>query len=391
MTVKAVILDLDGTLLDSDGTPQVGVPEMVEQLRDAGIKIAVASNRSGAHGKLDSAGIYADLIVDRKLVGLPKGSPLWVDRPRKILGVAPNELLCLGDSEYDMISASHARVIYFNAGWSNPDFDYGITINKPQLFSLVVLECFSKPLDWYFDLSTTDQLGRLVTARALIDGNGAGNTSLKQRLLGFFRYGSGSSVGPLDFRWFIMLHLLGSIYGEGLYREADIWTFYPGSKGNIPAALNPVLRTTAKLFRDRYVPDLLTRHTDAIDSGETRAAGGEVDFANQINTVQLNEEHSERIQDQEVLVIDDFEDKGYSMECARNLLLEAGAAKVVGVSVGKYGYQRYVAAPGALYRWNPYDPIEHADGTFEERSVRGTYNNDALEVLRASFLRVRAL
>lgn len=164
MTVKAVILDLDGTLLDSNGTPQTGVPKMMNQLLNAGIKIAVASNRPGAKNKLYSAGLHADLVVDRKLIGLRKGSPLWVDKPRQLFGVAHNELLYLGDSEYDMISASHARVVYFNAGWSNPHFDYGITLDNPLLFSLVVRECFCKPLDWYFDLTTTDPLGRPVIA-----------------------------------------------------------------------------------------------------------------------------------------------------------------------------------------------------------------------------------
>jgi len=32
------------------------------------------------------------------------------------------------------------------------------------------------------------------------------------------------------------------------------------------------------------------RHTHAVDSGETRYAGGVVDFANQINTMRLNED-----------------------------------------------------------------------------------------------------
>jgi hypothetical protein len=41
--------------------------------RDASIKIAIASNRSGAPGKLDSAGIYADLIVDRNFQDLLRG------------------------------------------------------------------------------------------------------------------------------------------------------------------------------------------------------------------------------------------------------------------------------------------------------------------------------
>ncbi len=174
---------------------------MVDQLQAAGLKIAVASNRPNAAQRLNEAGLQADIIADHDLIGVDKGSPLWVDRPRQIFGVQPNELLYLGDSEYDMVSASHARVIYFNAGWAYPESNYGISLPEPRWFSLIVRECFRKPINWYWELTTTDQLGRTVMTRALIDGNGAGSATLKRKLLDFFKYGHGSRVGPMDFRF----------------------------------------------------------------------------------------------------------------------------------------------------------------------------------------------
>ena|SRR5215212_5612300 len=67
------------------------------------------------------------------------------------------------------------------------------------------------------------------------------------------------------------------------------------------------------------------------------------------------------------------------MECARNLLnllFEGGAAQAIGVNVGKYGRQRYVIIPEALYTSNAYDPVNHSDSSFEEQISLGMENRE---------------
>lgn len=242
----------------------------------------------------------------------------------------------------------------------------------------------------FWKLSEFDELGRSVVARALLDGNGAGIPLFRSNLLTFLKSRGNPRVGPLRIRDFIMLHLLGSIYGEGLYREADTWTTYPGSRGASPAALNPVLKRAATMFRERYVEDLLIRHRHSVDSGATRFGGGTFDFLNQANTIHLNRDHLDRVQDKSVLVIDDFETRGFSMECARNILLEAGAYKVICVSVGKYGYNRYIISPDAEHVWAPSSPTSHTAAAFSESRVRGEFLDEALDTIRESYNRVAA-
>ena len=55
------------------------------------------------------------------------------------------------------------------------------------------------------------------------------------------------------------------------------------------------------------------------------------------NTMRLNPDYQRRIQGKGVVVMDGFTTQGYSGECARHMLLEAGAAEVVCINVSKYG------------------------------------------------------
>jgi soluble P-type ATPase len=365
MAIRAAVLDLDGTLIGDDGRLADGVSGMLAELEGAGIRIAIASNRPSAMQRAAAAGIAYDLLLTYASVGnKKKGSPQWVAQACAEMEVRRQELIWLGDGDNDMRSAVNGKVAYFNAGWSAPDYPYGISLAEPRLFSAVVLECFAKPVDWYWQMSLPDPAGRPVEVRAMTDARGGGNPKLETTLRGFLKDGYDPGLGPLRFGEFVTFHLLGSIYSAGFAKAADTWTVYPGSQGGPNASLGPFVATAARLFRDRYVHDLLVRHTPAVDSGQARNAGQVVDYDNQINTVHLNPSHRARIEGKHVVVVDDFETQGYSFECARNLLLEAGAATVTCICMGKYGTSRRLIAPVAGYNWNPYLPRVHNKNSF---------------------------
>jgi hypothetical protein len=183
----------------------------------------------------------------------------------------------------------------------------------------------------------------------------------------------------------MMVHLLASIYGEGLYSSIDTWTTYPGSAGGSNAAMAPFVQMAARLFRDRYVDDLLIRHQPAIDSGKARWRGYGVDFLNQANTVHLNRSHEQRVVNKRILVVDDFSTNGYSFECARSLLLEGGASDVVCVALGKYGARHHIVAPRAEHSWDPFVPSQHDASDFVEFQQGGVTDPAALGVIRQSY------
>ena len=398
MAVKAVILDLDGTLLNSAGQPVTGVPALLAELTAAGLKIAVASNQPGATRKLARADITPNLLLDRASVGSSKGTKAWVEKACADLGITPSELIWLGDGDLDMRSAVNTKVAYFNAGWSQPAYAYGINLLEPRLFGAVVRECFAKPAEWFVQYRATDQAGRPVVMYAMTDSRGGGDEALETNLRRFLKDRVDFPLGPFRFGEVVTLHLLGSIYGSGLAQGTDTWTAYPGSKttSGTNQSLAPFVANAARLFRNAYVDDLLIRHTDALDSGQTRAQGGQVGFGNQINTVQLNPQHRGKIRDKRIVVVDDFETGGNSLECARNLLLQGGAAEVTGVCIGKYrmrghGLARAVWTPVEDYGWDPYAPTTHVQVNFQDGIVSLTGDAAAPVYFRDSCRRLAAL
>ncbi len=364
---------------------------MIDDLQEAGLSIAVASNRDDASARIHASGLSYDLALTRQSVGAKKGSPTWVSEALNEFGISQNQIVWLGDSDLDMRSASHARIAYFNAGWSNASYPYGINVRDPRLFSLVVRECFMKERYWYWKLDEKDANGASVEVMAMLDGNGAGILALKQGLLRFLKYGSDPMNGPLTVRELIMYHLIGSIYGDGLHTEADTWTTYPGSQGGPNSAMEPFVHMGARLFRDRYVEDLLIRHNPALDSGQRRDQGRDVQFTNQANTIHLNSGHSSRIEEKSVVVVDDFATAGFSIECARNLLLEAGAKDVRAVNIGKYGPSYNVVNRTGGQNWDPYVPLVHSESDFRQDIHYGDTDADALTVLRDSYNRVASV
>lgn len=393
MAVKALIVDLDGTVVQDDRTVVPGIEETLLQSSNLGIKIAFVSGRPKKEGiaKIAKLRYSPDRFVTQDEIGKPKGSPKWVEHICDAFDVERRDILYLGDSDNDMRTAVNSGVVYLNAAWANPETKYGIQVSSPAILTLLVENIFTKPTLWHWTLNAPDKLGRTVEAMAMINGNGAGVLDIRCGLLGWTKHDRDSNVGPLKLGNFFMLHLLASIYLSGLYEKADWWITYPGSDGGTNAAMNEFFDIAAKLFRDKFKPRLLVRHSTAVDSGEARTAGGSVNFMNQVSTVCLNDDPDvvEQIRGKSIVLIDDFITDGYSSEWARNLLLEAGAANVATVAIGKYGYNFYCESPRPGLTWRPFEPSKLRASDFSSLGVRGTFDDSALSCFRYSFLKTR--
>jgi hypothetical protein len=89
--------------------------------------------------------------------------------------------------------------------------------------------------------------------------------------------------------------------------------------------------------------------------------------------------------------MDDFTTRGYSGECARQLLFEAGAAEVVCINVSKYGRDYWIISCSANnYTWNPWEATEHAADSFREMRTQGQPDPTMLTMIRESYRRVGA-
>jgi len=195
-----------------------------------------------------------------------------------------------------------------------------------------------------------------VDIRSVIDGNGAGDAKIKQAIINVLKERKDQRIGSLhSMKEFILLYFLSSLYLDGLYLDVDWWTTYPGHKaGSGNPGFDDFFELSAKLFRDQYKRDLLVRYATAPDSAGARTKGQALTFDVQVNTVCVNVEYQHSLQGKRVLVVDDFCTGGSSFECARNLLLRAGAKKVYCVSIGKYGNGYTIQTPRKNLKWDPF-------------------------------------
>lgn len=103
--------------------PYPGIVTLLTDLRAAGIATAVATNSDGrsagivlgAHG-LDA---LVDTITTVDLVSGPKPNPELIQLAIERLGVAPAEVVFVGDSPADMVAARAAGTLAVAAGWGH--------------------------------------------------------------------------------------------------------------------------------------------------------------------------------------------------------------------------------------------------------------------------------
>ncbi len=128
--------------------PYPGIPELLEQLHDAGILLAVASNKYH-EGTVKLIDHYFATIPFVKVLGQregipPKPHPAIVDEIRQSVGMAAANILYVGDSGVDMQTAINAGVSACGVTWGfRPPseleaFQPNFMTNKPEDIGKIV-------------------------------------------------------------------------------------------------------------------------------------------------------------------------------------------------------------------------------------------------------------
>lgn len=368
MGIKTAIFDISGTVLKSDGTPQHNMKQLLEFLVDNDVKLVFASNQSRERQRFVKTGLPYDLLLDPIALGGKKPSPAFIDHALSKLHGNHNyfETVYIGDNDRtDAFCAAHRKILYLNAYWSNQNAEYGIDIETPTSLIRFIGKFLLKDKYWGWEYSNEDDNGFKVRVKTMFDTH---NSGLKPYAVPALKKNDSKYIQ------FFSNHFLASIYLSNAFRFTDTWSTYPPhSQGN---SYN---RTLAKMIKvatqesRRHYCDLFTRHTESKDSGKSRFYGTNVDFINQISTVHLNPAFKDRIKDKRILVIDDFVTKGYSAECARNLLYQAGAKAVLIVGCGKYGSAYIETTIEEIF--DPYKPIDAEELTINTKSVTGIFDS----------------
>lgn len=287
---------------------------------------------------------------------------------RSKLKLAPNETIYIGNSETDMQSAVNGKTLFLNALWYGDTTEYGFRCSNPKEVGRFIDTFCLREHHWYFRIEDGDlRVYSLAPYSTML----ADFKEYSESLIDTVKH----KLGDKDEIDFWGKYLCTSTYFSGVYETVDYICPYPGhTRGSVPRVLEGPMQAFAKCFRKRFIPDLLLRHTDAIESKRNRDT---VDHLNQLNTIRLNQ-HPEKSpgnayascpvkSGKTVLVVDDILSNGLSFEAARAFLKNAGA-NVICVSFLKTMKREYRAL-GSFARFpsTPYDAYSFTDATIAKQ------------------------
>ena len=349
------------------------VTGLLRKLRSKSVKIGIITNSGGPYVKrlLDHLGLTDefDVVVTYADVG-PEGkkpSPKGIQLALKKLGVSSSEkVLFVGDDDTDLIAAYHAGVTPVLPSWASRSpvstapaielssqflLDYADRPTEYRLFAEKSAELGSAdferrgvyflPLDTESNVVTVRQdmstfcLGRYFSQRAATTALLHDRHPLSKHIA---EKESGRPFAIPDYWVGAFAHAVqhGAEFmfpdGEGF----DLVTVIPAKQGKDPRLERLLERLDARLeergLEIECLPDVLSYSADARSQKSLHANERRLE-ANR--SLHLNPRRVKAIVGKRILVIDDVVTTGSTMSRARELLLGAGAASVVGLALAK--------------------------------------------------------
>lgn len=390
MTVRVILFDHTVLQKGLDNFPNE-FPHFWNELRGRGLRLVALATRPVRLALLQlrfhQQGLHQpDLLLSRK--DIPgqknKGSPAWIETASERLGVQPHEMTYVGDDVWAWRTAMNGGVLYLHALWSEPprDIPCAIGVNRPQDLLVFLDHMLLRPPMWTFRSdSNRVHLRCLLPASTELPGD-----DQSFRLQDIFTYNrTNITVGGTPALHLLMLHALGNLYAEGLICPGTYFCIYPP---HAPGETNPVLDgflgPATAFFARSYKREWIRRFSPAPDTSRLRARGGRAEFIDQTNTVCLDATAYNALRrGPTVIVFDDFTTDGMSLGWAQNLLLAAGADKVVLVAIGKYGrrHSRYIPR----IRIHPFEEARYEPSDFERQLLHFAPDSDAETTVKRLF------
>jgi hypothetical protein len=373
--IKLLICDGDGTLLMPK--PSEDILHLLKRIGELNIGLAVATNSSSSNikKKFITIGLPEPLIIATpEEVRARKPSPKFIQYISQQTGVKTNDMIFLGDDDKtDILCAINASVLPFASHYSlSGKPEYGLPVESPVAF-MKYLETYGMQEAPFFGWETKDP-SQLIEVYAVIGDHGS--MGLTKTLRSLLKDKQDVYIGPKKnlFGGILFHYFLSQSYLSGLLQGIDYISVYPGhaanSQNQILAQYSSILQ---KLFHNRYLPDLLIRHTGASPSHAT--SGANRDIFQRLSTILVNDKYKKRLPGKRILILDDFTTSGNSLETARVMLLKAGAESVVGLAFAKYRSTYNVVQSDQ--EWDPFIPFALKPNQLRIEARPGILNSKA--------------
>lgn len=319
------------------GKPNLSLVQALKQIRAQKIPVGIVSN----HTQPDwfDATFNGSGIQFLKTSSRQTGEIISVNTDNYQLN--PFDALVLATKEEDVQMGKNGGAILIAGGWSSVQSvtSLGICVKNPAEL-IEVINLISGWLgEWWFSGDNS-----FYEIKALSDLSGINQTDAQKEFANKLTYTVKQGGPKLNA---LLTIAARSLLMDGLGGESGlVWGVYPSSKsannGNeILSDFTHRLRTTVSRskFCKRDEP-LFIRHTQSTKRSSSRV-NDRADPSEQMETINLNPYYKDkgRLIGKHVVVVDDCTTYGVSFGVAAAFLKKAGAKKVTGVALGKFGNQ----------------------------------------------------
>lgn len=387
--IRVVILDykaIQGGGVIEDKT------QMIKDLQARGLHLVLfttdPTDAALALAKVGSPSVA--LHLSRDDVGVNRGSKRWVEEVCRRLDVSTEELFYIGTTVLDWRTAINSGVAYVHASWAGPQpgGTTCLTSAKPSGVVRLLDQFLLEPPRWTYSYDDPDE--RLHIRALLHAADDLPYTSSHTfNLKDVFTYERSVKIGKNEARDLLLLHALMSCYLEGLLIHNSFFCVYPSSTpGQVSKPIAEYLKPAASLVHGYYRDDLLIRASQGVDTSLERywakkeGRAPNISIATQAGTVHVNPSYKGKLNGRVVIVFDDFGTTGMSLDWARTLLNEAGASRVVMVTMGRYKSTHIRFDPDPRLDIDPYSVSKLSKEDFTESVVSLDFHKDALPLLR---------
>ncbi|OMP80110.1 hypothetical protein BW716_06350 [[Flexibacter] sp. ATCC 35208] len=303
---------------------------------DNGIVVVSGNNISAEIPKR-----FNPITIKRKL----RGSPELIELLKDQLNIDPRDIIVLGCKEKDVHQAANSKLILLRASYAranNPAESiyvkkYGIPIKNATVLGRFLHTFVDFQGDWYYELRVSPQ----TTIYALTDAN-TKNKVVSEEILNN-RFKRCLKEGEATYRLAFMTYFLVSTYGMMKeFTQVHYWGTYPSSGTNENADLNYFKDKARQSYKGTSNEPIFIRHKTAakrhFKTGQARITAG---CDEQLDTISINPYYKNKLKGRTVCILDDFTTYGTSCETARILLENAGVARLIFITMGRFGRDYY--------------------------------------------------
>ena len=308
--------------------------------------------------------------------GTFRGGRGLIDRLQTIFKINISDILVLGCKQIDVGLAANSKLLLLRADYAEKQNSgeliyrnhYGIAIKDVTALQLFLDKFLPIKKPWFYkcDVSAKTVIYSLTNANT----NQYRDSDIVKISTKFQNH---LKNGDDSFKEEFLVYFLVSTYAiVKEFKKVDYWGIYPSSS----TATNEDLQYYKEKARQSYEcrtphPVFIRQKATSKRHMKSTERRLEIGADEELETIRINDYYQNKLKGATVCIIDDFTNVGSSCETARALLEKAGVAKLIFITLGKFG-KIYKAFEYTVHG-DPYGEFTYERG--EDKMLTGEFNN----------------